>query len=88
MNWFNQLKGSHIIELCFEYDFEARLSIMKTKSFLRNYLYMLYTLFICPCPAGNALTSSTISTFLAITCNRVSNSHPYLNITDKSHVRP
>lgn len=45
---------------------------------VRSYLYMLNTIFIGPCPIWNSLTSSAISTFLAIARNWVSNSHPNL----------
>jgi hypothetical protein len=42
------------------------------------YLDMLHTIFISKDPIGNTLASSTISTFLTITCNRGSNPHPDL----------
>lgn len=49
--------------------------VMSVRSY---YLYMLNTIFVGPCPIWNSLTSSAISTFLAIARNWGSNSHPNL----------
>lgn len=39
---------------------------------------MLYAIFVRVYPVWNTLASSTISTFLSIACNRMSNPHPNL----------
>ena len=43
-----------------------------------NHLYMLYAFFIVPYSVGNALASSTVSTFLTVSSNRISDPHPNL----------